>query len=441
MKLSEFIIICALALTIQSCGSGVSPQKAVYKVYTLAQFTGIKTDPRDFKYRYWLNTEFGVSDGDYKEIIEYVEKRKHWNELEADVGYEIMKTVDEIDKENRDDLDDFAANVLVPYLWKSKRDLAISDRIEKRIWDLYERYFGLYNNVNGLQYLISSYSDYNTGGSFNARAINAVNESVSKKGLYLKFDLEQNYVCLFKIEDKLLDRMEWRGHNLSVYLVKRYTPCATTGELGYSTIESENVVVLQDKITQIAKAISSFNEKQNEEFTYSSGKALEIWRSIGINQNIDRANRIMDFLNVEDFKDNSEKEIIRDLELSVAIHEMKHKIDEIEKPEQNVNWDCEVSAHLTQIIFGNSPYYDLRSAIMRIEGFYSISGDEKMGRVLKQLWTIADESDMRKISKEELRTKIADIYYGYADYNEKGLINLDKFGKDVYPKIWDVLYN
>lgn len=436
----RIIILILSALSLFSCGFQSSPQKTVYKVYTLAQFTSINTDPRDFKYRKWINEEFGVSDGDYKEIVAYVEKNNNWQKLEADVGYEIMKTVDDIDKEHNEDIEEFTANVLVPYLWKMKRDLGISERIEVRIQNLYAEHFGLTNNINGLKYLISSYGDYNSGGYFSAQAINAVNESVSNKGFYLKFELEQNYVCLFKIVDAPIQDFSWGKHQLSIFIVERNTPCATPGELGYSTIESENVVVLRDKIAQVSKGIEEQVNSANRELTYTSGASEKIWRSIGIDNDLTGANQIMDSLIVKDFGDKDEDRIRKDLEFSVSLHEIKHKIDEIENPSQNINWDREISAHLTQVIFSNSPFYDLKATIQRIEGFYSISGDRKMGEVLKQLWVLADEVVKSGMSKDVLRNKTSEIYYGYIADNGENLLSLDQFGKDLFPMIWNSFY-
>jgi len=417
-------------------------QLTIFKLYTLSQFTVINVDQRNFKYRDWLEYEFGISNSDYIDIVEYLRKTRTKQKLEAEVAFELLEKVNEFDKrKSKNYTDDYAVNVLMPYLWKAKNTLPISDRVERRIIEIFEEQFGLYNGKNGLKYLIESFNNYNNGGYFENQAIISVNESVKRKGYYLRFDLENRNVCLYDIGKEILENEGWKGRNISIHLIQRRVPCAVPIELGYSILGANDVVVLKDRISHVAAKIHDGLLNKAPELDYKSRLAERIWRQIGLQQDLEKGNSISLKLTEMEFKNDDTEDIETDLIFNTAVHEIKHKIDEIEKPEQVTNWDCEVSAHLTDIIYSNMPYYGLKSAIQRFEGFYSISGDEKIGELIKNLWTIAERVTREDLSKQELRDLVAIEYNEYRTYQGNELLNLSEIETKLIPKLWKKQYN
>ena len=111
----------------------------------------------------------------------------------------------------------------------------------------------------------------------------------------------------------------------------------------------------------------------------------------------------------------SQKEIVNRLIKQIAVHEVKHKWDEMSKA--NIDWynmDAETSAHLTETLYGGISPYSLISLIHRYHGFYAnITGDDirqKLRLHLQRYWATAQALASGKMSADQFKNRIAMLY-------------------------------
>ena len=202
--------------------------------------------------------------------------------------------------------------------------------------------------------------------------------------------------------------------------------------LGYATVNSNIVIVVGYAVENYVEKLILELESGKRSSFYMDFSYEKIWKAIGLDLSLARANELIYKLIEIDFKGKTQQEIYANQIAQTAIHEAKHFTDRMDRPEQIVNYDREVSAHLTELLHGNTPFLSLRSIISRIEGFYFASGDQKMGLLLKKLWELVFALQQNNYDKDFLLTQIHQVYNNYESYYEnQSLPELQSFRTQV----------
>jgi len=433
-NLFRWALPLGLALLVTGCEVR---QETPVIAYTVIQHAVIDLTKGDDAFADTLVKYFGVTRSEGKEVIHYTQDRDTRDKVNADAIYLIRQSLSSL-KESTSDASRrrFIVNVMAPYLQCMLHDNAPAVDDRKAIHEKYARLFGT-ADTNGLSGVATSIQSYRTGGSFHVDSLNLFNRQILPYGLILQLNNRYQQACLLDVTDTILPPRKWKDSTLSVIEAGRKIPCFLGFEYGYSTMKTEYVVVVRDKIRQQAEEYAKeIDTTWLGSFFPDRRFSESLWNSLGIEMTRNEADKIVWELLKRDFKGRTIPEIALALETETAIHEAKHKTDDIDLPTMTINFDCEVSAHLTQAICGNSPFHGLFEAIQRIEGFYANSGDEKMAAILVQLWTIARQAKAPGYPAESLRQELSKVYAGYvAKSSGTPLPDMDEFRRILVPEI------
>jgi hypothetical protein len=426
-----------LGLILLACGCEVRQETPVI-AYTVIQHAVIDLTKGEDAFADTLVKYFGVRKSEGKAVIEYVVERDTRDKINADVVFQLKRSlasqdesISEIARRR------FAMNVMAPYLQCMLHDNSPTADDRTAIHKKFAHLFGV-TGMNGLSGVSTSIQSYRSGGSFHVDSLNLFNRQILPYGLLLQLNNRYQQACLLNVTDTILPPRKWKDSTIFVIEAgRRGIPCFLGPEYGYSTMKTEYVVVVKDKIRQHAEEyFQQIDTTWLGSFFPDRRFSENLWNSLGLRMTRSDADKIVYELLKRDFKSRSIDEIAQSLEFETAIHEAKHKTDDIDLPTMTINFDCEVSAHLTQAICGNTPFHALVEAIQRIEGFYANSGDERMAAILLQLWDIAAKAKAPGFSPESLRQYLSNVYAGYlAKSSQTPLPDLDDFRKTLVPAI------
>ena len=429
--------LAALLLSLWGCsGDGARPQTP-YLAYTVIQHAVIDLTKGKGEFADTLTKYFGTTRSEGKDVIDYVEAMETRDRIEADVEMKVRESLSQLkaadpDKTRRR----FLVDVISPYLQCTLHGNALPPDLRQAIQDRYAQYYGGGSSSNGLAAVIASIESYRTGASFFADSLDRLNLQLRAHGSLLQLSNRTQQACLLDVADTLLPSTPWKGGTLSVIEAKRSIPCLLPSEFGYSTMGTDYVVVLPDRISERAHEFLEGLDPGGNGKQYQGNASEQMWGNLGLDMNSDDANRIIQALLRRNLSKSSARQITDALTVETAIHEAKHKTDEIDLPAMNINWDSEISAHLTQAICSDSPFHSLVDAIGRIEGFYVPTGDPDMARLLVQLWGIAAKAAKPGYQEELLRQDLQQVYDGYVTFSSKThLPPLDAFRQRIAPTI------
>lgn len=380
---------------------------------------------------------FGVTISEGRDVIEYVQERGTRDKVNADVIFEMRRSLAALDESvSESSRRLFTLDVMAPYLQcvLHANSPAVDDQLA-----IHRKFAHLFDTRgrNGLSSVTTSIQSYQNGGSFHVDSLNLFNRQLLPFGLHLQLNNRHRQVCLLDVTDTILSPRKWKDSTMFIIEVGRRIPCFLGTEYGYSTMKTEYVVVVRDKIRQQAEEyFQKLDTTWLGSFFPDRRLSENLWSSLGLRMTRADADKIVYELLKRDFKDRSIAEIARSLEFETAIHEAKHKTDDIDLPTMTTSFDYEVSAHLTQAICGHSPFHALFEAIQRFEGFYAHTGDERMATVLVQLWDIAAKAKAPGYSPADLEQDLLGVYAGYvAKSSQTHLPNLDEFREFLVPAI------
>ena len=245
----------------------------------------------------------------------------------------------------------------------------------------------------------------------------------------MEYDLRRAYANIFKIERAICADEEWkRGEKISIFILKRIYPNILKSHLGYAPAWHSDVVVIKDLFYNIAKEYKKELKEKMPLRPYRDYTHKALWNSMNLNIDLERANRIRYELAYKDLNGFSLSQIEKNLILQTAIHEAKHRIDEIEMPSMRLNLDLEVSARLTETIFGVYPFLGLRTLIEWTEAYYHSTKYIKLRYLLAELWVLADESLKEDYTEKFLRAELLKVYENYSTIQEEvNFIDLAEF--------------
>jgi hypothetical protein len=436
LKLLPITLALAAAIAVTALIINSRPQNAMpeMKMPYIAMNMALRTQviiTNDHDYLKWLEVESGMNRKKIKELFKYLSENTTTNEIRKNVRDEIHKSLGELEDLPSDKkLDFFVINILAPYLSMSVNDFAVNIADEKEIRSVFAELFDVPpNKANPLAELAEGAFRYHYGGISSAKYIYEVNYYLRNKGFYLDYNLRRSYSNIFKIDRVVCADEEWRdGEKISVFVLKRIYPNILSSKLGFAQAAHSSVVVVKDLIDYIAKEYKGERGKKTPRVAYLDTDYQILWKSLGLNIDHIRANRLRYELAYRDLQNSPLPEIEKNLTIQIAIHEAKHRVDEIEMPDMRLNLDLEISAYLAAAITGPYPFLGLRDIIEWTEGYYRGTKSAKLRTLLGELWTLADKSLNQNYTEERLRSELRKIYENYRTiYEDMPLIDLTEF--------------
>lgn len=433
------LLACLGSLLVCGCRSRPR-QKTPVIAFTVIQHAVIDLTKGPDDFADTLSKYFGTTRSEGLKLIDYVDDHNDRKLVAADAALAVEKSLKDIEKEPPSrGREEFAIEVLAPYLQFVLHGNELAPDRQREIADRYAQAFMLRDEINGLSTIAASIRSYQTGGSFHADSLNLFNNQIMPYGYLFQVDNRYRQACLLDIVDTILPPRKWRDSTLWMIEVGRAAPCYLGSDFGYSTMHCPYVVVVKDRIRQEAEEIrAQLDTSWHGTFHPDKQLSARIWRSIGLEMSRDQADRIVLALLRRDFQGRNADQISLSLETETAIHEAKHKTDDIDLPTMVLNSDCEVSAHLTQAICGNTPYHALVDAIRRVDGFYANSGDPILGALLLRLWNIAKRAESPSFGADSLRARLTETYSLFVTESSRTqLPPLDGFRDALAPAIRD----
>jgi len=453
-KKIKYLILLVFLMLPGCSGNKEEDSDTKLAAFVIAHFHRFKVDDRSDEYTSFLTNSFGLSLDQVERVLDYVEPVQRLSEVETDLVLHVQRAVDELKQStaSRKPLQQqrqfFIRNVMTPWLWLEKSsgidvrkrtgDSGSSNLLYRGLgWQvdsLFQEYYPQPSGKNALRGVRNTYLDYHSGGYFRNDSINQLNEFLRGDGFYLRYDAEGPNICLFQINDVLIDSVNLaeNSEDLSVYLLQRELPCVLPGYLGVSVNGASDVVVFAEALEE--KAVEVYLEIHDSSRVFYPDRSIaSLWQKNRLDMDLSRANRIVTWLRQKSFAQLPAEEIVKILEFSVALHEAKHKYDEV-RAAIRINWDNEVSAHTAQIIYSRNPHDALIWAIRRIEGFLVSSSDPQMAQALRDLWGMAETCYENACEENELRKMATEFYDSYLTYDSESLPELgDFFGDIVQP--------
>ena len=426
---TRFLLLLLLLLSCDKDGE-MPEMKMPYIALNMVFRTQIViTDDND--YLESLERQSGMSRSKIKKLFKYLLKNTTKNEVIENANNEISKSLKEFRSlpENRR-LNFYTINILAPYLTMVVNDFAVNDAEEEEIQAIFAELFNVPQNItNPLAELKEDTYRYNHEGTSNLSYRYEFNNYLRSKGFYLEYDLRRVYANIFKIERAICTDEEWKhGEKISIFILKRIYPNIIKSHLGYAPAWHSDVVVIKDFFYNIAKEYEKELKEKMPLIPYRDYNYQKLWNSMNLNIDLERANRIRYELAYKDLNGFSLSQIEKNLILQTAIHEAKHRIDEIEMPSMRLNLDLEISARLTEAIFGVYPSLGLRTLIEWTEAYYHSTKYIKLRYLLAELWVLADESLKEDYTEKFLRAELLKIYENYSTIQEEvNLIDLAEF--------------
>lgn len=435
-----FAILIGLGTTVLCGCKSQLHQKIPVLTFTVAQHAVLDLSMGKDRLADTLTKYFGTTRSEGKKIVDYAADHNSRDVLANDASLAVEKSMTELEKEDPvASRKEFVVQVMAPFLQFELHNNPLPESERNRIFDRYAAAYSIGAAPNGLRMIAASIHSYQAGGSFHADSLNFFNQQIVPYGHLLQINNRYKQACLLDAVDTILPPIKWRDSTLWILEVGRSIPCFLGNEYGYTTLNSQFVVVVEDRIRQQANEIHRRLDTSWHETGYPDRRLAErVWRSVGLQMSRDEADRSSLALLRRDFVGRSEPEIEILLEQETAIHEAKHRADDADLPTMILNSDCEVSAHLTQAICSGSPFYSLVEAIGRVEGFYFSSGDPVLGALLARLWNIAGHAQNLSFSPEALRTELTGAYSDFVTKSSRShLPPLDKFQNSLVPQIKD----
>ncbi|MCL2100371.1 MAG: hypothetical protein FWH22_01505 [Fibromonadales bacterium] len=387
-----------------------------------------------------LEKQSGLNRKEIKKLFKYLLKNTTKDEVRKNANSEMSKSLKEFwSLPDNKRLDFFIINILAPYLTMAVNNFAVNNTDEKEIQTVFSELFNVSKDkMNPLAELTEGTYRYYYGGTYNLGDLYELNDYLKSKGFYLDYNLKRSYANIFKIDRVICADEEWKhGKKISIFLLKRIYPnILRSNLLGYAPAWNSDVVVMKDFFYDIAKGYKKELREKMPKMPYRDPSYQSLWYSMNLNIDLERANRIRYELAYKDLKGPSLSEIERDLIIQTAIHEAKHRIDEIEMPSMRLNLDLEISAYLTEAIAGVYPFLGLRNIIEWTEAYYRSTKYARLRYLLAELWILADESLKQNYTEKVLRAELIKIYENYLTIQENAsFIDLTEFEQRMIPII------
>ncbi|MDR0307463.1 MAG: hypothetical protein LBI42_11590 [Chitinispirillales bacterium] len=437
--LAVVVTVAVLTLTAKYDSKNVLPEmKMPYAALNMILRAEIRIT-NDIDYLEWLEKESGMSRNKIWKLFNYLAKNRTRDEVIENARSEINESLEEFrGLPDNKKTDFFVINLLAPHLTMAVNSFAADSVNEKEIQTVFAQLFNApQDKKNPVAELTDATDRYSRGKTINVSYKYEMNHYLRSKGFYLDYDLRNSYANIFKIESVICEDKVWkRDEKISILILKRIYPNILSSKLGFAPASHSDVVVVKDIINYIAKEYKSERQMKMPHNPYINESYQEVWKAQNLGIDVVRANRIRYELAQKDLRGSSLSKIEDNLIIQTAIHEAKHRVDEIEMPEMRLNLDLEVSAYLTQAITGVYPFLGLRNTIEWTEAYFHGTKRRKLLYLLTELWTLADKSLKDDYSKELLRAELMKIYTNYKTIQgNANFIDLMEFEQRMVPVI------
>ena len=330
---------------------------------------------------------------------------------------------DNLDKPEAQQPDFFFNNIIVPYLTYISKEYPLHPPIEKRVLSEYAAVFNGQDTTNDLRAFSEAFKAYLAGKSLHVKYINNLNTTLGKHNLRL-FVKHKTCIGYHILKTRIPIRYQGIGE---VILLKKANMALSASFLGLSTIKEADVILTVNDISDFADDIAYALDHQT---------ALVSIKELNGGASIDSITDWCAKLLRKEFAGLPRKEVTGRLIRQIAVHEVKHKWDEVTGADSN--WytvDCEVSAHLAECIFGGIPFYSLMSFHNRLYKFYvNIDNGSVRSLLRRHIGTCRDYIRLAAIdslNSGDLKLKLKQFYREYKTITNEALPPIDGFYEDV----------
>jgi hypothetical protein len=208
--------------------------------------------------------------------------------------------------------------------------------------------------------------------------------------------------------------------------------------MGWATYEDSDIVVASENLAEQVRKIEIAVSTDSIVQVYSVG-ANYFWRTIGLSLTSDSANRLCRNLLRKEFGKCGKAAITDKLLRDVVTHELKHKYDEkMLLGTRRIAMDAEISAHLTEAIYGQSPLYALFLYTQRLQYFYVNVQQPEVHTALKPLiieaWNLAIKVSNNTATTQDVVTTLKKRYAVYVTLTGSAFPSLGLFDNAIIKK-------
>jgi hypothetical protein len=405
------------------------PDNSLYVAFALLTGAGVDYDKiGDRAHLKSLALSYGVTECQIENGI-WETLTRDWNEI-------LSRVVDMIGAHADDEIggnkEPFVLDVLHPYLTFVSRGYSIPDDIERQVYSSFGRAFS--SSPNAARFLntyVSVFKEYVQGASMDSKLDISLNRILQPARYRISVGI--NRCITYKLLDYRI-AIDTLGIG-SVLMQKRIGVSLLGSDMGLDVYSDSNVTLTYDYLLDEANDIDIVLNSDSLPKSYHSA-ANTMWSRIGCCMDITKANGIYRTLIRNGFSGLGKSAILNRLVREIATHELKHKWDELKTPKQQwINVDVEISAHLTEAIYGGNLGYGLISFINRIQTFYSAIEQPSIRNKLKPLiiesWGIAQGLSNRTIKDPISTEKLKAIYGNYRTLDGKELPSLRAYEQTV----------
>ncbi len=375
-----------------------------------------------------LARSFGVSEKEATEGV-WVLLRNPPDAIYEAVALMIKANIEDADIQHPDFM---FQNVIVPYLTYVSKGYRIQGAIEDSVFSSFKITFGAQRTANELRDFSNAFKQYMAGNTINVKYINALNSLLGSSGFRLHV---RNRTCIgYRIlKEQIPIARDGIGN---VVFLKKISVCLSMAFLGLSTINEKDVIITIDDISDYAEDIM-YDLSHGKCSVSLQSRFAATWMGCNVGLNIESADGILFSLLQREFGHLSQMEIVNRLIKQIAVHEVKHKWDEMTNANKDwYNVDAETSAHLTETLYSGIPLYSLISLIHRYHGFYAnIPRDDirqKLRTYLKRYWTLAQALSTDTMNIDQFRKKISTLYAEYTAIDGGLLPPEQKFYQEIF---------
>lgn len=406
-----------------------NPENSLYMAFALLTGAGVNYEMiGDRNHLKTLALSYGVSVPQIENGI--------WETLTRDWEQILGLVISMIDTNHpltgTDEHHQFMTNVIHPYMTFLCRGQKISTTIENKVFIAFEKAF---SSSAGKKRVFRDY-------------VRVFKNYIEGKPMEVKYDIElNNHLKTFGfsistgrnkcVTYELLDyRIPVKTSGIGEILLKKRVGVALLGtDLGQATYTAKDVTLTYDYLIDEANDISIVLSSDSLPKSYRPD-ANDLWKEIGCKMTVENANNLYRTLLRKEFHGKSQQEIVNLIVRQVSTHELKHKWDENRDPNRDwLNVDFEVSAHLTEIIYGGCPIYGLFNLINRTQRYYAninnLQVREKMKPLIIDAWKIAQDISDKEETNIMITKKMISIYSKYKTLRERKLPNLSVFKKSI----------
>lgn len=407
----------------------VVPGNATYMAFALLTGAGVDYEQIGSREHIrMLALSYGVTDTEVEAGI-WETLVQNWDEILGDVVGLISYNVSNADSTEKKG---FMTNVILPYLALMSRGRSVTEALESNIERTFQSVFPVHKGQKSpFREYTRAFNAYVQGTPLENRYLNALNEHLKPHGF--RIDMDINHCVVYELLDY---RIPINVAGIGEVLMKKRLGVSLLGfDIGLATYAAEDVTLTYEYILDRANDISIVLKSDSLPRSYHEA-ANDVWKGMGISLSTEKANNLYRSLLRKEFSGQSQQAIHQRIIRQVATHEIKHKWDENTGTKKNwYNIDSEISAHLTETIYGGSPMYSLFSFINRIQRYYinisQKSIKEKLKPLIIESWSIAQQLDSGKMDTSSMVAKIRRMYDTYVTINGGKLPSIEAYAKKI----------